>query len=576
MTQELPREVTKPVWDITPGYDFDPDVDFKELSSWFMDGTHSVPPFTPFFSWLWNKYCGHGMHYYCAVISLPCNKGWPIRTYHGHDYPGFYVVRDPEEIKRREVKFRERMRPYIEDYDGIWEKHKQELMALYKPLKEFDYEKAENYELFWILHDTIRAYIRQFEIHFLGMITAETAWLLLEQLCEEMFGINDQSAEFQKLMIGFDNEMFRSDRDLWQFAQDAMKAGLGDIFLTSEPKADVVIPKLEQTDAGRAWVKKLREWLDEHGWRSQRLAEINEPTWLEDPSPAIMYVKGYVEKGGGFDLEVTRQRLAEEREKAVAEIMARVPEDKKEWFLALIRLAQNAGSYSEGHTIYCEFYINALVRRCCLGIGRRLVQAGTIDKPEDTFYLIPDEIERVIDVPEYHKMQHLVNRRRKDWEEWCKETFEGRAPPVLTTRASLEEAVMQDLIPAFDPIAIKVVVGAMPNVRPELKADLYGVSGSQGVAEGTARVVMSYDDLGQVKPGDILVAPATYPSWTPVFARIRGAVVDRGGTLSHACIVGREFGIPVVINTFEGTRKIKNGMKIKVDGTEGTVYILEQ
>jgi phosphoenolpyruvate synthase/pyruvate phosphate dikinase len=85
---------------------------------------------------------------------------------------------------------------------------------------------------------------------------------------------------------------------------------------------------------------------------------------------------------------------------------------------------------------------------------------------------------------------------------------------------------------------------------------------------------MGYDELAKVQIGDILVAPATYPSWTPVFGRINGAVVDRGGTLSHACIVGREFNIPVVINTFEGTRKIKSGMKIRVNGTEGTVYIL--
>ena len=576
MAQEYPREVTKPVWDVTPGYDWDPEVDLKERSSWFLDGTHSIPAWTPMFAWFWNRYCGHGMHYGCAALSLPCNKGWPIRTYHGHDYPSFYIVRDPEEIKQREVKFREEMRPWIEDFDGMWNKLKEEIMAIYKPLREFDYDKATNAELFWVMSDTIRMYARHWEIHFLGMWTSYSAWLLLEQLCTEMFDMTDQNPEFQKMLIGFDNKIYQNDRDLWQFAQDAMKTGLADIFLTTEPKADMLIPKLEQTDVGRAWVKRLRDWLYDNGWRMQRMAEINEPCWVEDPSAPLFYIRVYIEKGGGFDLEVTRQRLAEEREKAVAAMMQRVPEDKKEWFLALIRLAQKASSYSEEHNWYCDLYAHAMIRRCCLGIGRRLVQAGTIDQPEDTFYLIPDEIERVIMVPEYHSLRHIVNRRRKEWEGWVKDDLEGRTLPVFTTRSSMEEAVMEDLIPAYDPIAIKVVVGELPKVRPELKADIYGICGSPGVAEGRACLVMSYEELPQVQTGDILIAPATYPSWTPIFGRIAGVVIDRGGTLGHAAIIGREFGIPALVNTFEATRKIRTGMKIRVNATEGTVYILEQ
>jgi pyruvate,water dikinase len=108
-----------------------------------------------------------------------------------------------------------------------------------------------------------------------------------------------------------------------------------------------------------------------------------------------------------------------------------------------------------------------------------------------------------------------------------------------------------------------------------LKADLYGVCGAPGVAEGPARVVLTYEHLGEVKPGEILVAPTTGPSWTPVFGIIKGAVVDRGGTLSHASVVGREHGIPVAIQVFEGTKKITTGQRIRVNGTEGTVYILE-
>jgi phosphoenolpyruvate synthase/pyruvate phosphate dikinase len=98
------------------------------------------------------------------------------------------------------------------------------------------------------------------------------------------------------------------------------------------------------------------------------------------------------------------------------------------------------------------------------------------------------------------------------------------------------------------------------------------------VAEKGERIAISMPNVTvgrQIKEGDILVAASTSPSWTPVFSLISGAVVDRGGSLSHAAIVGREYGIPVVINTFEGTQKIKEGQRIKIDANLGAVYLLD-
>jgi phosphoenolpyruvate synthase/pyruvate phosphate dikinase len=80
--------------------------------------------------------------------------------------------------------------------------------------------------------------------------------------------------------------------------------------------------------------------------------------------------------------------------------------------------------------------------------------------------------------------------------------------------------------------------------------------------------------LDTVQPGEILVAPTTTISWTTIFALVKGVVVDRGGILSHAAVVAREYGIPCVLNTFTSTSKIKTGQRIRVDGTQGAVYIL--
>ena len=105
---------------------------------------------------------------------------------------------------------------------------------------------------------------------------------------------------------------------------------------------------------------------------------------------------------------------------------------------------------------------------------------------------------------------------------------------------------------------------------------MYGTCGSPGVAEGPARVVMGEDELNLVREGDILVAASTSPSWTPIFSMINGVVVDRGASLSHAAIVGREYGIPVVLNVFEGTAMIRSGQNIRVDANRGAVYILDR
>lgn len=146
---------------------------------------------------------------------------------------------------------------------------------------------------------------------------------------------------------------------------------------------------------------------------------------------------------------------------------------------------------------------------------------------------------------------------------------------IMKEGYSVEEA-MKDLVESFDPIALKVVVGTRPVPKPELRADLYGVSGSPGVAEGTVKVIWVESELSKIEKGDILVAPTTSPSWTPVFPLLNGVIVDRGASLSHAAIVGREFGIPVVMNVFEGTKLLKDGMRVRIDANMGTVFVIDK
>ena len=100
---------------------------------------------------------------------------------------------------------------------------------------------------------------------------------------------------------------------------------------------------------------------------------------------------------------------------------------------------------------------------------------------------------------------------------------------------------------------------------------LSGTSGSPGIARGPARIVHDISEFGKLQAGDVLVAPVTNPAWTPLFQRAAAVVVDTGGSASHAAIVAREYGVPAVMGTMNGTKELRDGQWVQVDGSRGLV-----
>lgn len=559
------------IWDETPGYDYIAEIDLPQMHSWFLDGTHSIPPLTPLYGYQWVRFCGHGLKFACTELSIPTCRGWELRFLNGGIYCAFHIVRDKKEIAQREVKFRQALRPWLEDFEGLWKGYRQELLAIYAKLKELDVDNATNLQLYHHNYELMAAYMRMWEIHFVAMYASYNAWLLLEAMTKERFGLSDQDPRFQDMVRGFDNKIYQMDKKMWQFGQMAIKMGLEDLFKKNEPQA--ILSKLQQSKKGKEWFGQFIDYLktdDVGGWRMRRSTDLNEPYWLEDPATPIGLVKDNVMRGAHYDLEAIRAEMARKREAAIAAFLKGVPMEEKELFGGLIRLSGKASSYSEEHDLYCELMAQAIMRRGYLAMGKRLASNGVIDTPDDIFMLNPDEIDRVMMVPQGHDMRWLTRRRRAAWKEWHKKPN----PPVLTERSSVEKAVELDLLPAGDAVAIKTIIGEMPQPKPKLKADLRGICGCAGEAEGVARVVTRYEDLKKVQPGDILVCPGINPAWTPVFGLVSGVITDTGGTLSHAAIIGREYGVPTIVNTQKGTSRLKSGQRVRMDASSGAVYIL--
>ncbi len=106
--------------------------------------------------------------------------------------------------------------------------------------------------------------------------------------------------------------------------------------------------------------------------------------------------------------------------------------------------------------------------------------------------------------------------------------------------------------------------------------ELVGVAASSGVARGRARVLHSAEELHRIAVGEVLVCEATSPNWTPAFSKIAACVCDGGGALTHASIISREYRIPCVVGVGQGTRTIRDGDLVEVDGGRGRVTILER
>jgi phosphoenolpyruvate synthase/pyruvate phosphate dikinase len=177
----------------------------------------------------------------------------------------------------------------------------------------------------------------------------------------------------------------------------------------------------------------------------------------------------------------------------------------------------------------------------------RLVRANVLQEPEDIYYLTFPELREVVRTHELD--DQIVGQRKAEHERYWKLT----PPRVLTSDG-------------------EIVAGAYK--RADLPAGaLVGLPVSAGVVEGRARVLLRMADA-ELEAGDILVTVFTDPSWTPLFVSIKGLVTEVGGLMTHGAVIAREYGLPAVVGVENATRLIKDGQRIRVHGTDGTVEIL--
>ena len=279
-----------------------------------------------------------------------------------------------------------------------------------------------------------------------------------------------------------------------------------------------------------------------HGFHGPAEGEVSSRVWREDPSPLTALIARYADEPESASPQQIERRRNEAARAVRAEVLAAVPVWQRPAVSAVLDLAaKRIPMRGVGKRSFLQGIdgTRAAARR----LGELLARDGLLDAPDDAFYLTWREL-MLGPPPDAKELVALRRARRAEYQ-------------AIVLPGSWKGT----------PVPAPVATGAVDTVT--------GIGASSGIVEGRVRVLLS-PDFEAVEPDEVLVAPTTDPSWSSVMFISSALVVDIGSALSHAAVVARELGVPCVVNTRSGTRDLRTGDLVRVDGSAGTVTVLER
>ncbi|MGH8989600.1 MAG: PEP-utilizing enzyme [Acidimicrobiales bacterium] len=571
---------------------FQPEDDAK---FWFYNATHFPEPL-PAFDGISSEvaYTAIGANT-ARIFVFPATLGIEHRIVNGRVYLAANPVTDPAEIGRRLEIFQRRAGYYYEHWErlyGEWKERVQaaidELEAIRVPeLGEFDDEEvvteargyASNHLVRERFHRCIDLYSIVWNHHIEFVMLAFGAYVVFSEFLTKAFPeIPEQS--IARMVAGIDVIMYRPDEELKRLAKVAVDVAVDDLFSDSSDPETVFEELARRGEPGARW---LAEWeRSSIPWFHVSTGDglyHHHRSWRDDPRVPLAGLSRYVvQVRAGEDLRRPTERLSQEREEIASRYRALLQsEEERAAFDQMLGLCRTTFPYIEEHKFYCEHWFTTQFFAKMREFGQLLARFGVLDDAEDLFQLQHYEID-----------QQLANVML---------AWSAGSSPVGTDAVKATVAERKAMLgvlatwsppPALGPVpealndpAVKLLWGiTSKTIRTWTEAAeggasrVQGLAASPGVVEGTARVLASVNEIDQIETGEILVCPVTSPSWGPVFGKIKAAVSDSGGMMSHAAIVAREYGMPAVVGTGTATHRIKTGDRLRVDGDQGVVVIL--
>ncbi|HET9772239.1 MAG TPA: rifamycin-inactivating phosphotransferase, partial [Acidimicrobiia bacterium] len=379
------------------------------------------------------------------------------------------------------------------------------------------------------------------------MSAMEATWWLNDQLQAWLGEKNAADTLTQSVPDNVTSEMGLALLDV----ADVIRPHPDVVAFLEQVEDDGFLDELAEIEGGREARDAIGGWLERYGMRCVGEIDITRPRWSEHPAALVPLILGNVRNfapgAAGRRFEVGRQ-AAEKKEQELLERLRALPdgERKAEETKQKIDRVRTFIGYRE-YPKYGMISRYFVYKQALLEEAERLVQAGVLGDGEDIFHLTFAELH---DVVRTNTVDGELIRRRKD--EF--RTYEALTPPrVLTSDGeAIDGAYRRDDLPA----------GA-----------LVGLAVSAGTVEGRARIILDIADA-DLEPGDILVTAFTDPSWTPLFVAVAGLVTEVGGLMTHGAVIAREYGLPAVVGVEHATRRIEDGQRIRLHGTDGYVEIL--
>jgi pyruvate,water dikinase len=560
---------------------------------WFIDSMHWSRAVHPFDSiGVEAVYYGCGANGARSVV-LPAALGLDVRVVNGYVYLCPLPVTDPDEIGRRLKIFEERAGFYYKNWDDLYARWKDKMLATvegmkaleFKPLTEFEpievVTEGRGRSTSWELVESYRRLINDFflvwQYHFEMLGLGYGAYLVFFGFCKQAFPeIQDQT--IARMVSGVEGIAFRPDDELRKLAKLAVELRVAEP-LVGEGSADERLAKVRHLRGGQQWLAAFEEVRDPwFNYSSEYGFLHDQETWnanLLIPLKGIARYIGLLQAGEAIDRPVARLRA--ERNEIASKYRELLTPDEAKRFDEALGLSRAVFPYIEEHNIYVEHWSHTVFWEKVRDLAKVLVEAGFLQEAGDLYYLNHFELEQVLfDVIE----SWAIGVPARGVLHWRSEIQQRRRIMAALRAAPSVPAYGVPPKEVTDPFAIMNYGVTTERVADWLgqsvsnAAQFNGIAASPGVVEGVVRVLRHENEMGSLQPGEILVAAITAPSWASAFSVVTGVVTDIGGMMSHAAIVCREYGIPAVVSTGFATTRLKTGQRVRVDGNKGTVTVL--
>jgi pyruvate,water dikinase len=297
----------------------------------------------------------------------------------------------------------------------------------------------------------------------------------------------------------------------------------------------------------------------EHGNLGSSGEDMRELPWAEDPA----LLRAELERRAAIaeeDPDVRAARLIAEGEAVVARARAILKDRPADLatFDDVVAAAIATGPLTEEHNYVIDRQVQSNVGRLMRAVGARMAREGLIAEAADVFLFHVAEISASL--REARPMLALERERAAEYAGWRR----LRHPPILGSPT-----------PPFPATPSNARVDLIFRTTQDAAGVIKGQPASSGIGRGRARLVRGQRDFEKMKKGDVLVCRSSNVSWIPLFTIAAAIVTDVGGSLSHAAVVAREFGVPAVVGTGVALQTLRDGQLVEVDGDRGTVRSLD-